>query len=196
MKKLLLILTMIFLTACESKPHWLPIQEEFGYKLAEENTKYNGKIYNLLDKIEDDLSASNSYASEYEIEMITVIQEHMKNAILAAREDILNYPLENSYTKTYKTLELLKQRKITFSQAVQLEQYHKAETGRAMANAQQSVIAQQQSSWEKQTRHIGQGLGKTPYQIQKQQEYQYNSRSTKTTCYNYGGTLRCDSFQY
>lgn len=195
MKKLFLLFTLAFLTACESKPHWLPIQEEFGHKLGEENTKYNGKIYDVLDKIENDLSPSNTYATEYEIEIIRVIQEHMKNAIFSARDNILNYPLENSYTKTYKTLELLKQRKITFAQAVQLEKYHRAETERAMSNAQRSVMAQQQASWARQTQHIGQGLGKTQYQIQKQQEYQ-NNKSTKTTCYNYGGTIHCDSFQY
>lgn len=195
MKKLFLLMSLVFLAACEAKPHWLPIQEEFGHKLGEENTKYNGKIYDILDKIEDDLNPENTYATEYEIEMIRVIQEHMKNAILAARINILDYPLENSYTKTYKTLELLKQRKITFAQAVQLEKYHRAETERAMSNAQRSVMAQQQASWARQTQHIGQGLGKTQYQIQKQQEYQ-NNKSTRTTCHNYGGTIRCDSFQY
>ena len=196
MKSLFIILSSILLISCSSQPNWQPIYDNYSQNLNQENIKYNGKIDEVFAKAEDELSTTNEYATKDEIEMIKIIQYHIKEAIRLAQQDILNYPLQNNFTKAYKRLELLRTKKITFSQAVQLSQYDKAETERAMNNAYQDVSRQQQAQWERQTRNIGKGLGKTEAQIQAQQDYQRRRTQTNTNCYNTGYNVICNSYSY
>lgn len=185
-------LSLLALVGCTSQPHWQPIYDRYSQDLLQEDINHNGKIEEIFIKVGDELFAKNEYATKDEIQMIEIIQHHLRNAIMAAKQDILNYPLENSFSKAYSRFELLKNRKITFAQAVQLEQYDRAETERAMNNAYQSVASQQQAQWERQTRHIGQGLGKTPAQIQMQQRSKiYNQTNCRP---DYNGGFTCTSY--
>ena len=59
-----------------------------------------------------------------------------------------------------------------------------------MNSARQSVIAQQNAEWNRMTRNIGKGLGKTERQIRMQEN------KVSTRCYKNFDTVICDSQSY
>lgn len=190
MKNIFITLLSLLLFSCSTTPHWQPIFDQYSNSIQQENMKYNGKIEEIFLKAEDELKTSNTYATNEEIKMLDIIQRHIYHAIQLARQDIHNYPLQNSFTKTYKRYELLKQRKITFSQAVKLSKYDQEQTEIAMNSAQQSIITQERARWDRMTQNIGKGLGKTERQVQMQEN------NVRTTCYKFAGEVICDSKSY
>lgn len=188
MKGIFIGLLSVLLFSCSNAPHWQPIQDQYSHDIVQEDMKYHGKIQNIFLKAEDELKTSNTYATSEDIQLIDIIQRHLYKAIVKARQDILNYPLQNSFTKAYKRYELLKQRKITFAQAVQLSKRDDYETEQAMGSARRSVIAEQNAQWNRATRNIAKGLGKTERQMQES--------NIRTRCYKLGNDVICDSKSY
>ncbi|MDD7544518.1 hypothetical protein [Actinobacillus porcinus] len=191
-KFFVIALSLLALVGCTSQPHWQPIYDRYVHDLNQENINYNGKIEEIFIKIRDELVAKDEYATKDEIKMIEIIQHHLRNAIMAAKQDILNYPLENSFTKAYQRLELVKQRKITFYQSTQLAKHDEMETRRAQEVAAQQQAAFEQARWNAMTRNVGRGLGKTPAQIQMQQRSKiYNQTNCRP---DYNGGFTCTSY--
>lgn len=197
MKKFTSIIFSFFIVACSSEPSWKPIYDQYIQNIQQANIENDDKINSIIFKTSEELYATNEYATKDEIKMIQIVQYHLRNAIMQAKQDILNYPLENEFTKFYRRLDLVKARKITFSQSAQLTKYDAIETQRAMGQASRSVMIEQKSEWDRGTRNVGKGLGKTENQIRLDQENQRNNRRVTTTCRQtvYGDVI-CDSSSY
>ena len=193
MKKLLsLFVISLFLTACSNQPHWQPIYDKYLQALEEQDRMYDGKINETLLKASEELYTTNTYATAEEKKLINLGQLLMRDAIIEAKQDIRNYPFENSFMKAYKRFELVKQGNITFAQAVQLAKRDEMETRQAQEAASRQQAAFEQARWNTMTRHIGQGLGKTPAQIQMQQQ---GPIFRQTNCNpNYSGGFSCTSY--
>ncbi|WP_293729338.1 hypothetical protein [uncultured Actinobacillus sp.] len=193
MKKLLsLFVISLFLTACSNQPHWQPIQDKYYQAMEEQDRIYNGKIMDTLLKASEELYATNTYATPEEKKLIHLGQLLIRDAIMEAKQDIRNYPLENSFMKAYRRFELVKQGKITFAQSAQLAKRDEIETRQAQEAAARQQAAFEQARWNTMTRHIGQGLGKTPAQIHMQQQ---GPIFRQTNCNpNYNGGFSCMSY--
>lgn len=204
MKKIILLLACFFITACAD-----PIQEKLNFhkkllvqsqtEMMEIDKKYNGKIIDTLQKANDESLATNEYPTEEEIKYISIGMQHIKNTILKARTNILNYPLEASFTKAYKRLSLLRDRKITFAQAAIMAKGDQQANMNASNRARNQVLSERAAqrkaeieSLQQSIHRTGQGLGKTQRQIQLQEEYQ--KKNIRTTCRRYGYTVTCDSY--
>lgn len=125
MKNYLILLLSLVIISCQvapksRAPHWQPIYDRYTQNLNQENIKYNGRIDLILQKAEDEQYATNEYATKSEIEMINVIQNHLGSAIDIAKADLNNYPFIVIMSEQYRRLTLIKERKITYSQAAQL----------------------------------------------------------------------------